>query len=79
MTRMPNQQLASSVVAEIRAEMARQRISQRTLAAKLGWSQPGLSRRLNADPAPRIDEIERIALALGVPVARFLATGNGSV
>lgn len=62
-----------SVTAEVRAEMARQRIGQVALADKLGWSQPMLSRRLVGAVAFATDELEALAEALGVPLAQFVS------
>lgn len=65
---MENQNLNESVSAEIRAEMARQRLTQRQLALSLGWTQPQLSKRLLSKIAFSTDELERIARLLGIPV-----------
>jgi len=62
-----------SVASEIRAEMARQRVSQTTLAKRLGWSQPFLSRRLCGEVAWDADTIEAVAGALDVPIGQFTA------
>jgi transcriptional regulator with XRE-family HTH domain len=61
-----------SVAAEVRAEMARQRRSQDSLASELGWTQATLSRRLIDEVAFSTDEIERIAGALGVPLSQLV-------
>lgn len=57
--------------------MARQKISGRDLAERLGWSRMTVTRRLNDDPPLRIDELAEVAKALGVPVMQLL--GNGSL
>ena len=62
-----------SVASEVRAEMARQRVSQTVLAVRLGWSQAFLSRRLCGITDWRVDEIEAVAAALGVPLAQLAA------
>ena len=54
------------VSAEIRAEMARQRLSQKELARRLGWSRAALSRRLTGGTSWSIDEADKIAELLGV-------------
>jgi transcriptional regulator with XRE-family HTH domain len=57
--------------------MARQGLSQQALADKLGWLQSRLSRRI-ADgskhtPVPfDVAELNEVASALGVPLARLL-------
>lgn len=68
--------LTQRVSTEIRAELGRQRMSQRRLAEMLGTDQAIVSRRLAAtDFRPwTTDEIDRIAEVLGVPVDRLLGT-----
>lgn len=61
-----------TAAANIRAEMARRRITGRALADQLGRSQMWLSRRLNGDTAFGLDELEAVAAAIGVPVAQLL-------
>ena len=68
-----------SVASEVRAEMARQRVSQTALAKRLGWSQPFLSRRLCSTTDWRVDEIEAVAGALGVPLAQLAAVPSDEV
>lgn len=69
---------ASFVAAEVRAEMARQGLSQQALADKLGWTQPRLSRRIAAEgskyPLVPFDVVELadVAEALGVAVAKLM-------
>lgn len=69
--------VAKQVAAEVRAEMARQRITQQALADQLGWPQSRLARRLadttlNAPIPFDVPELVLIADALGVPLAQFL-------
>lgn len=70
--------LSEAVKASITAELNRQGVSQRELARKLGFTQQYLWRRLSiaetADLEFTPSELERIAAALGVPVAQFLAS-----
>lgn len=69
---------ASFVAAEVRAEMARQGLSQQALAEKLGWRQQRLSRRILAEGSNNplipfdIAELADVANALGIPVAQLL-------
>lgn len=63
--------LPELVGAEIRAEMARQRITQTALAERLGWVQQRLSRRLTGEVPMRLDELQQIADALRAPVTQF--------
>ena len=64
---------AERVAANVRAEMARQKISQVKLAETLRVSQPAISRRLSGRVALNVDELARIADILGVPVAELVA------
>jgi transcriptional regulator with XRE-family HTH domain len=56
--------LAETVVAELRAQMGRQRVTQRELASRLGMSQANLSLLLRGNRRMRIEHIERMAEAL---------------
>lgn len=60
------------VASEVRAEMARQQVSQQALADKLGWTQPKVSRRISGAVPFDVAELNAIATALGVPVVQFL-------
>lgn len=61
-----------AIAAEIRAEMARQQITQRDLAAKVGMFQQALQIRLAGVRSFRAEELAAIAQALGVPVTQLL-------
>ena len=61
------------VAAEIRAELARQRVSHAALAGQLGVSRPYLSRRLSGETPLSVADVARIAELLGVPVSQFTA------
>lgn len=64
----------SAVVgANVRAEMARKRITQTVMARKIGMSQASLSARLRAVTPFDVDELAATAAVLGVPVAALLA------
>lgn len=71
MTRMPRKTMAEVIAAEIRAEMARQGISQRELGERLGFTQAGVSRRLLGQKPLEVDDVERIAEALGVSMQQL--------
>lgn len=60
------------VAAEIRAEMARQRMTQATLAERLGIDRSTISRKLAGEHPFDLLDLERIADVLGVPLSRFL-------
>jgi transcriptional regulator with XRE-family HTH domain len=66
--------LAESVAAKVREELDRQDISYRELGRRLNVSIAYVSRRLSeqADVQFRVDELEKVAAALGVPVTQFL-------
>lgn len=66
--------LTQRVAAEIRAELARQQMSQRRLAELIGMDPALVNKRLTGGVARpfTITEIDRIATALGVPAARLL-------
>ena len=61
------------VAGAVRAEMARADVSARAVAIRIGWSHTALNRRLNATVPFRVDELDLIATALDIPVARFYA------
>jgi transcriptional regulator with XRE-family HTH domain len=60
------------VAAEIRAELARKQIPQSRLAAVLGISEVGVSRRMRGETPLDINELVKIAGFLGVPVSQFM-------
>lgn len=64
--------LTHRVAAEVRAEMARQRFSQRKVAEILGISQPQVSQRLRGEIAFNTRELEMLAIAFRVPAAQFV-------
>lgn len=66
--------LSATVAATIRAEMARQRVTQRQLVERLGWTQPYISRRMAGHVAFDVDELSAIADAIGVPTEDIIST-----
>jgi transcriptional regulator with XRE-family HTH domain len=67
------------VAGEIRAELARRKLSQERLSELTGISQSTLSRRLRTIPPPLpfdTDELQRVADALAVSVTAFLPTAE---
>lgn len=66
--------LPHAVAAEIRAEMARQKLTQEALGQKVGLRQDQISRRLKCEVPITVAELGRIADALGVPATHFLAS-----
>lgn len=72
---MPERETSSlqeSVAAEMRAQLARRRLSGRQAATRLGWTSPYLSRRLTGEVAFDVADLEALAGLLDVPVASFL-------
>jgi transcriptional regulator with XRE-family HTH domain len=65
-----------SVSARVRDELDAQDVSFRELARRLGVSQPYVTRRLGEVVEDKVDlkldEVEKIAHVLGVPVERFV-------
>ena len=70
---MPKRTATERVAANIRAELARQGISQTDLAASLRKSQPTVSRRLLGRVPFSVDELDIIADLLDVPMAQLVA------
>lgn len=64
-------QLSLRVAAEVRASLARQRISARRAAMTIGWSQVYLSRRLNGEVSFSLDDLDALSELLEVPVTAF--------
>ena len=58
--------------ANIRAEMARRKVSQTTIADHLGLSQTSVSARIAGRVAFDINEIHAIAALLGVPITALI-------
>lgn len=65
--------LARAVSAEVRATMARHRISGAKLAGMVGMSQSYISRRLLDDAPFTLNDVEAICAALDEPLADFVA------
>lgn len=65
--------LTQIVASSVRAEMGRQGKTQQQVSALANMSQQTLSRRLRVDePTPfDVEELERVAHALGVPAVSF--------
>lgn len=59
--------------ANVRAEMARQDVSQMQLASRIGMSQTGLSKRLRGAIPFDVNELAAVAAELGVPIDQLTA------
>jgi transcriptional regulator with XRE-family HTH domain len=66
---MPNKPLQIAAMGEIRAHMARERITATALADLLGTNTPWVTRRLNGQTPVTLEELEQICNALGIPIA----------
>lgn len=66
-------QISERIAAEVRAELARQALTQQELADRLGLTQWWVSRRVTGLTPIGAAELVRIAEALNVPVIQFLA------
>jgi hypothetical protein len=66
------------IAAEIRAELARQGISNRRLAVTMGVSYQWVNRRvgMHADVDLTFEEVDRIAAAIGVPTGRLVVSSG---
>lgn len=64
--------LTEHVATEVRAEMGRQRATQRQVGEILGISQPQVSARLRGEIAFNTQELGALAEAWGVPVSNFM-------
>lgn len=60
------------IAAEVRAELARQRKVARDVGEILGVSKQAAHTRLTGKQPFRVEELTKLAAALGVPVTRFL-------
>lgn len=75
---------AQAVAGEVRAQLARQRISGRQAALRLGWTPPYLSRRLIGEIPFDVADLEALAGLLDLPITAFferppvLRSGNRS-
>jgi|SRR5580700_4891739 transcriptional regulator with XRE-family HTH domain len=65
---MPARTFADVLIGEIKAEMARQDVTQTELARRLGTSQSSVNRRLRGNAQITAADIEHIADALGTTV-----------
>ena len=69
--------LTAYVAAEIRAHLGRHAITRSELAHRLDVDDSWVGKRLNRRREISLTDLERIAAALGVPVATFLPRSGG--
>ncbi len=66
------QSLGDHIAAELRAVLARYRIPATELAEKLGEEETWVRRRASGQRGISVDDLQRIADALGMQVGQFL-------
>jgi predicted transcriptional regulator len=66
------QTLSAAVAANVRAECARQRVTQAELATLLNLSQAAVSRRLSGAVAFELDELHAVAERLSLQVEQLV-------
>ena len=69
---MPLETTSQRVGANVRAEMARHRLSQERIAKQLNISQQALSQRLGGKVAFRVDELDSLADILSVSITDLM-------
>lgn len=67
-----SQTLADFVAAQIRAEMARRQLPKAHLARLLDVDETWIGRRMRGKSAITMDDLERIATALEMPLSYFV-------
>lgn len=77
-TAMTNTSPAQRVSGEVRAAMARKRVTQSVLAAHLGISQAALSRRLRGEIPFDVNELALIASHLDVTIDALIPTPDAA-
>jgi cytochrome c556 len=65
--------LAGRVAGEVRAEMARQNVRGTWMAKQMGMTQSAWSRRVTGDLPFDVDQLDRVAGLLDVPITRFIS------
>jgi hypothetical protein len=73
------QAVRDQIAAEVRAELARQKMSVSEAARQLGWTQSFLQRRVMADRGFEAAELAAVADLLDVPVQAFFEAPRGQV
>lgn len=69
--------LREQVAEEVRALLARRRLSARRAATELGWTEWYMSRRMTAKTAFDVDDLAALAELLGVTVIDFFPARRG--
>jgi transcriptional regulator with XRE-family HTH domain len=71
---MSQSTLNERVAEEIRVQLARRNITATELARRAGMTQRSISRRITGEKAIDMDDLEKIAKALDVPITALLPT-----
>jgi transcriptional regulator with XRE-family HTH domain len=66
-----------AVAAEVRAQLARRRMSGRRAAFALGWKQPYIARRLSGEIPFDVNDLTALAQLLELPVSEFFEIRGG--
>lgn len=74
-----NPTLRAEAAGALRAEMARQKKTSQDLADYLNISQSSANRRMNGQSPIDLDEVDRLARWLDVPVLYFFASRKATV
>lgn len=69
---MPHTPTTQRIAANVRAEMARRQITQSAMSKETGLSQTAISRRLVGSIPFTVNELDRIADILTVPVSHLI-------
>lgn len=67
-------EIREQIAAEVRAEIARRRLTQRQVAEILDMTQPALQLRLVGTRPFRAEELVKLADSLGIPASQFVST-----
>lgn len=70
---MPPVSLASVVAANVRAQRARQRMTQQELADELGWSRPSLALLENESRRVTLEDAAEVCKALKIDLVELLS------
>jgi hypothetical protein len=68
--------LSATAGRELRAHLARQSLSIKAAADRLGHNRSWLQRRLDGSPSFNLDDIDLICTVLGIPVESLIPSAN---
>jgi predicted XRE-type DNA-binding protein len=67
---------SDTIISELRALMARRRVTQAQLAEVLGCAPQSITRRMKGEKSFTIDELDQIAAYLDVPITAFFTSSD---